>query len=426
MSASRIVYLNGEFLPFEQAKVPIMDRGFLFADGIYEVSAILDGRLVDNAAHLARLDRSLGEIGIRNPHDSAAWEKLQTELVQRNGVTEGLVYMQVTRGVAERDFAYPSADTPPTVMMFTQAKTVAANPLAEKGARVITVEDLRWKRRDIKSVALLAQVLAKQQAVEAGVSEAWMVEDGAITEGSSSTAFIVSRDRKLVTRPLSTALLPGITRASVLKLAAEADLTIEERLIPVAEALEAAEAFYTSASAFVMPVVEIDGRAIGEGKPGPLTKRLRELYLDWPAPAEAFRAGNRNGLGCHLFRRDFVLDHGGRVAEPVSSLQSACRRPRGAADRRGGAGPEPGRSPAQAGQRSRPPPGDPDAAGPGSPERRRPAERSIPLGQASEERRGHQAAGDATGTVVKPDQSGSMPVIKPGDLPGRTPGTEAK
>ena len=280
MSASRIVYLNGEFLPFEQAKVPIMDRGFLFADGIYEVSAILNGHLVDNAAHLARLDRSLGEIVIRNPHDSAEWERLQTELVSRNGLTEGLVYMQVTRGVAERDFAYPPADTPPTVMMFTQAKTVAANPLAEKGARIITVEDLRWKRRDIKSVALLAQVLAKQQAVEAGVSEAWMVEDGSITEGSSSTAFIVSRDRKLVTRPLSTALLPGITRASVLKLAAEADLTIEERLITVAEAHEAEEAFYTSASSFVMPVIEIDGRTIGGGKPGPLTQRLRELYLE--------------------------------------------------------------------------------------------------------------------------------------------------
>ena len=280
VSASRIVYLNGEFLPFEEAKVPIMDRGFLFADGIYEVSAILNGHLVDNAAHLARLDRSLGEIGIRNPHDSAEWERLQTELVSRNGLTEGLVYMQVTRGVAERDFAYPPADTPPTVMMFTQAKTVAANPLAEKGARIITVEDLRWKRRDIKSVALLAQVLAKQQAVEAGVSEAWMVEDGSITEGSSSTAFIVSRDRKLVTRPLSTALLPGITRASVLKLAAEADLTIEERLITVAEAHEAEEAFYTSASSFVMPVIEIDGRTIGGGKPGPLTQRLRELYLE--------------------------------------------------------------------------------------------------------------------------------------------------
>lgn len=280
MTAPRIVYLNGAFLPFEEARVPIMDRGFLFADGIYEVSAIIDGKLVDNAAHLARLDRSLGEIGIRNPHDAAGWEKLQTELVARNGVREGLVYMQVTRGVAERDFAFPKAGTEPTVMMFTQAKTVLANPLAESGARVITVEDLRWKRRDIKSVALLAQVLAKQQAAEAGVAEAWMVEDGAVTEGSSSTAFIVSRERVLVTRPLSTALLPGITRASVLKLAAEADLRVEERLIPVAEAYEAQEAFYTSASAFVMPVVEIDGRSIGDGRPGPLTRRLRELYIE--------------------------------------------------------------------------------------------------------------------------------------------------
>jgi len=280
VTTPRIVYLNGAFLPFEEARVPIMDRGFLFADGIYEVSAIIDGKLVDNAAHLARLDRSLGEIGIRNPHDAAGWEKLQTELVARNGVSEGLVYMQVTRGVAERDFAFPKAGTEPTVMMFTQAKTVLANPLAESGARVITVEDLRWKRRDIKSVALLAQVLAKQQAAEAGVAEAWMVEDGAVTEGSSSTAFIVSRDRVLVTRPLSTALLPGITRASVLKLAAEADLRVEERLIPVAEAYEAQEAFYTSASAFVMPVIEIDGRSIGEGRPGPLTQRLRELYIE--------------------------------------------------------------------------------------------------------------------------------------------------
>ncbi|MHB2205652.1 D-amino-acid transaminase [Methylobacterium sp. CM6257] len=280
MTASRTVYLNGQFLPFAEARVPIMDRGFLFADGIYEVSAILDGKLVDNAAHLARLDRSLGEIGIRNPHDAAGWERLQTELVARNGVTEGLVYMQVTRGVAERDFAFPKGGVEPTVMMFTQAKTVLANPLAETGARVITVEDLRWKRRDIKSVALLAQVLAKQQAAEAGVAEAWMVEDGAVTEGSSSTAFIVSRDRVLVTRPLSTALLPGITRASVLRLAQEADLRIEERLIPVAEAYEAEEAFYTSASAFVMPVVEIDGKRIGEGRPGALTRRLRELYIE--------------------------------------------------------------------------------------------------------------------------------------------------
>jgi len=280
VTTPRIVYLNGAFLPFEEAKVPVMDRGFLFADGIYEVSAVLDGRLVDNAAHLARLDRSLGEIGIRNPHSLDEWERLETELVARNGLAEGLVYMQVTRGVYERDFGFPPADTAPTVVMFTQAKTVAANPLAERGAKVITVEDIRWKRRDIKSVALLAQVLAKQAAVAAGVSEAWMVEDGAVTEGSSSTAFIVTLDRRLVTRPLSTALLPGITRAAVLRLAAEADLVVEERLFSVEEARAAQEAFYTSASSFVMPVVEIDGAAVGDGRPGPLGRRLRALYIE--------------------------------------------------------------------------------------------------------------------------------------------------
>ncbi|WP_264048716.1 D-amino-acid transaminase [Methylobacterium flocculans] len=279
MSHPRIVYLNGEFLPFAEARVPIMDRGFLFADGIYEVSAVLDGRLVDNEAHLARLDRSLGEIDIANPHSMSAWIGLQTELVARNGLTEGLVYMQVTRGVHERDFAYPPAGTAPTVMMFTQAKTVAKNPLAETGAKIITVPDLRWKRRDIKSVALLAQVLAKQQAAAAGVAEAWMVEDDAVTEGSSSTAFIVTKAGALVTRPLSTALLPGITRKAVLRLAEEAGLALEERLFSVSEAKDAAEAFYTSASAFVMPVVSIDGHAVGEGRPGPHTRRLRELYL---------------------------------------------------------------------------------------------------------------------------------------------------
>jgi D-alanine transaminase len=256
-----------------------MDRGFLFADGIYEVSAVLDGRLVDNAAHLARLDRSLGEIGIRNPYPTEEWVRLETELVARNDLQEGLVYMQVTRGVAERDFAFPPADTPPSVVMFPQKKSISGNPLAETGAKVVTVEDLRWKRRDIKSVALLAQVLAKQAAAQAGVAEAWMVEDGSVTEGSSSTAFIVTTDRRIVTRPLSTALLPGITRAAVLHLAAEADLTVEERLFSVEEAYAAAEAFYTSASAFVMPVIALDDRTIGTGQPGPLTRRLRELYI---------------------------------------------------------------------------------------------------------------------------------------------------
>ena len=175
---SRIVFINGSFVPFEEAKIPIMDRGFLFADGIYEVSAVLNSRLVDNDAHLARLERSLKEIRIPNPYTAAEWTRLEEELVRRNGLVEGTVYMEVTRGVAEREFAFP-ADAKPTVVMFTQVKNISRSPAAEVGVAVVTVEDLRWKRRDIKSVALLAQVLAKQAAAEAGVAEAWMVEDGA-------------------------------------------------------------------------------------------------------------------------------------------------------------------------------------------------------------------------------------------------------
>jgi len=284
---TRTAYLNGDFLPLDQTRVPVMDRGFLFADGIYEVAAVLGGKLVDNAAHLARLDRSLSEIGIRNPHTSEEWERLETELATRNGLNEGLVYIQVTRGVAERDFSFPKGDVAPTVMMFCQAKSIVANPLAETGAKAITVPDLRWKRRDIKSVALLAQVMAKQQAAEAGAAEAFMVEDGVVTEGSSSSVFIVTRAGALVTRPLSHALLPGITRAAVLALAEETGITFEERTIAADELPEAAEAFYTSASAFVMPVVEIDGHTLGDGRPGPVARRLRELYF-------AFAEGRRN------------------------------------------------------------------------------------------------------------------------------------
>ncbi len=278
---SRTVFLNGSFVPFEEAKISVMDRGFLFADGIYEVAAVLDGRLVDNEAHLARLDRSLGEIRIANPYSAAEWTRLEEELVRRNGLREGLVYMEVTRGAAERDFGFPAADTPPTVVMFTQPKNIRRSPQAEIGISVITVPDLRWKRRDIKSVGLLGQVLAKQAAVEAGVADAWMVEDGFVTEGSSSTAFIVTPDnRRIVTRPLSAAILPGITRVAVMRLASEAGLAIEERLFTVAEAYGAAEAFVTSASSIVMPVIAIDGKPIGTGKPGPLTTRLRGLYFE--------------------------------------------------------------------------------------------------------------------------------------------------
>src|SRR5215211_3313717 len=202
---SRTVFVNGAFVPFEEACVPIMDRGFLFADGIYEVSAVVNGRLVDNEAHLARLDRSLGEISIANPYSAAEWTDLEEELVRRNGLREGTVYMQVTRGVAERDFAFPK-DAKPTVVMFTQASEIVNAPAARTGVAVITVPDLRWKRRDIKSVALLGQVLAKQAAAEAGVAEAWMVEDGYVTEGGSSTAFIITTDGSIVTRPLSHAV----------------------------------------------------------------------------------------------------------------------------------------------------------------------------------------------------------------------------
>ncbi|MBV9077683.1 MAG: D-amino-acid transaminase [Methylobacteriaceae bacterium] len=276
---SRIVFVNGVFLPYEEARIPIMDRGFLFADGVYEVACVLDGRLVDNEAHLARLERSLGEIRIANPFSPAEWTRLEEELVQRNHLEEGLVYMQVTRGVAERDFGFPS-DARPTAIMFTQPKVIRHSAAAEAGIKAVTVEDIRWKRRDIKSVALLAQVLAKQAAVEAGAGEAWMVEDGFVTEGSSSTAFIVTPDGRLVTRPLSNAILPGITRVAVMRLAAEAQIRVEERLFSVAEAEHAAEAFITSASSLVMPVVSLDGKPIGTGRPGPIARRLRELYLE--------------------------------------------------------------------------------------------------------------------------------------------------
>lgn len=282
----RIVYVNGRFCPIEEASIPIMDRGFLFADGIYEVTAVLDGKFVDNAPHLARLDRSLGEISIKNPHTIAEWTALQERLVAENGLKEGLVYIEVTRGVAEREFSYDDSLTP-TVVMFTQAKNVSENPQAVTGAKAISVPDLRWARRDIKSVALLAQVLAKQAAKEAGVQEAWMVEEGFITEGGSSTAYIITEADEIITRPLSNAILPGVTRMAVLKLAAENGLALVERPFTLDEAYAAREAFMTSASAFVMPVVELDGRMIGGGQPGPMTRRLRDLYFEMARAASA-------------------------------------------------------------------------------------------------------------------------------------------
>jgi D-alanine transaminase len=285
---SRTIFLNGSFLPAEDAKVPVMDRGFLFADGVYEGMGVLGGRLVDNDAHLERLERSLAEVRIQNPYSRREWTRLEEELVGRNGMAEGFLYLQVTRGVAERDFLFPKAAAP-TVMMFTQAKAIVNSPLAETGIAVASVPDLRWRRRDIKSLSLLAQVLAKQQAAEAGAHEAWMVdEDGFVTEGGSSSAFIITTGGSIIARPLSQAILPGITRRSLLRFAREAGLAIEERRFTLAEAFEAAEAFNTSASTFVLPVVSIDGRPVGTGRPGALTRRLRNLYLELAAgPAAA-------------------------------------------------------------------------------------------------------------------------------------------
>ncbi|MGL4728698.1 MAG: D-amino-acid transaminase, partial [Bosea sp. (in: a-proteobacteria)] len=274
---------NGEYLPETEAKVSVFDRGFLFADGIYEVSAVIDGRLIDNNAHHARLRRSCGEIGLALPWSDDEITAIQHELITRNKIDEGGLYMQVTRGSAERDFAFPK-DAKPSLVMFTQARNLTDTPQARTGIRVITVPDLRWKRRDIKSVALLAQVLAKQAAAEAGAQEAWMVEDGFVTEGGSSTSWIVTADRKLVSRPLSNAVLPGITRKALLTLLEEEakgeGLIFEERAFTVEEALGASEAFITAASSLVMPVVEIDGHRIGGGQPGPISRRLREIYLD--------------------------------------------------------------------------------------------------------------------------------------------------
>ncbi|MBO1905605.1 D-amino-acid transaminase [Microvirga sp. 3-52] len=284
---SRIVFLNGSFLPIEEAKVPFMDRGFMFGDGVYEGIGLLAGRLIDNEAHLERLERSLAEIRIPNPYTRAEWTSIQEELARRNGMTEGFIYFQVTRGVAERDFFFPE-DAKPTVAMFTQAKAIASAPAAQTGIAVITVPDLRWQRRDIKSLNLLAQVLAKQAAKEAGAQEAWLVEDGFVTEGGSSSAFIVTKKGSIVVRPLSNAILPGITRKSLLQLSKEAGIVLEERRFTVEEAYDAAEAFLTSASNFVLPIVSINGRPVADGKPGPITKKLRELYLAMAsAPAMA-------------------------------------------------------------------------------------------------------------------------------------------
>jgi D-alanine transaminase len=278
---TRTVYVNGDYLPEGEAKVSIFDRGFLMADGVYEVTSVLEGKLVDFGGHLARLNRSLDALEMRNPLSDDDWLAVHRELVARNGVAEGMVYLQVTRGnPGDRDFVFPPADVAPTVVLFTQSKTgLADNPVAKTGMKVISVPDIRWGRRDIKTVQLLYPSMGKMMAKKAGVDDAWFTEDGFVTEGTSNNAYIVKGNR-IITRALSSDILHGITRAAVLRFAREAQMEVEERNFSVDEAKAADEAFITSASAFVLPVVEIDGTAVGTGTPGKVAGRLREIYLD--------------------------------------------------------------------------------------------------------------------------------------------------
>lgn len=276
---TNVAYVNGEFVAEQDATISIFDRGFLFGDAIYEVVPVIDGRIANRAAHMERLARSLRELRLEAPVPLSDIPPLQDEVVSRNGITEGRVYLQVSRGPAERDFAFP-AEPRPTLIMFGRQADVLDNESARNGIKVITVPDTRWARRDIKTVMLLPAALAKQQAQDAGFDDAWMVEDERVTEGSSNNAYIVI-DNTIRTQPLSRSILPGCTRRAVLACAAEHGHAVIEEPFSVADAHAAAEAFMTSASGLITPVVQIDEHVLGDGRPGPLTRRLRAIYIEF-------------------------------------------------------------------------------------------------------------------------------------------------
>ncbi|MEO9516189.1 MAG: D-amino-acid transaminase [Paracoccaceae bacterium] len=278
----RTVYVNGDYVLENEAKISIFDRGFLMADGVYEVTSVLDGKLIDFEGHAKRLERSLTELDMATPISMDDLLTVHRELVAKNEITDGLVYLQITRGApADRDFAFPDPETTPSsIVLFTQNKPgLADSPAAQKGMKVISIEDVRWGRRDIKTIQLLYPSMGKMMAKKAGADDAWMVQDGHVTEGTSNNAYIV-KGNTIITRPVSNEILHGITRAAVLRFAKEAQMVVEERLFTIDEAKEADEAFITSASTFVMPVVEIDGATLGDGTPGRVAPRLREIYLE--------------------------------------------------------------------------------------------------------------------------------------------------
>ncbi|MBD9388024.1 D-amino-acid transaminase [Agrobacterium sp. AGB01] len=275
---SRTVYVNGEWVAEENAKVSVFDRGYLFADAIYEVTAVANGRLIDFTGHAARLARSLEALGIKPPVTNDVLKTLHFEIIRRNELTNGLIYLQISRGAEDRDFLY-SASLEPTIVMFTQARNVLANPRWETGISVATVPEGRWSNRQIKTVQLLYSSMAKMEVQRKGADDALFVEDGFITEGTSNNFHIVTSDGKLITRALSNALLHGITRSSILDIAEKNGIPTEQRSFTPDEAKSAAEAFITSAGVFVMPVIAIDGQKIGDGKPGPISQKLRSLYI---------------------------------------------------------------------------------------------------------------------------------------------------
>lgn len=275
----RIVYIHGDFVPEEEARIGLFDRGFLFGDAVYEVTAVIAGRMIDNDLHLARLERSLGELGIALPLSRPDIEALQAELISRNHLTDGTVYLHVSRGEADRDFLYPQ-DIVPKLVGFTQTKTLTGTKAQREGIAVDLADDPRWHRRDIKTAMLLGQVMAKQAARARGFDDVWLVEAGLVTEGASSTAHVITADGRILTRAASKATLPGCTQRALARLCEAEGLRIEERAFSPEEAQDAAEAFQTSASSLVMPVVKIGGRMIGDGRPGPMTRRLQSLYLE--------------------------------------------------------------------------------------------------------------------------------------------------
>jgi D-alanine transaminase len=275
----RIVYVSGRFVREDKAVVSVFDRGFLFGDGVYEVVAVIGGKILEWAGHLERLRRSLAEIGMGMPVSEADLLAIHRRLIRRNRLDQGRVYLEITRGAADRDFTFPPKGTPQTLVLFTQAAEVVNTKEGREGIPLVSVPDIRWARRDIKSVALLAQVLAKQEAKEKGGKEAVMHEDGVVTEAGASSLFIITQDGAIVTRPNSQKILPGITRASLKIMAEEHQLRFEERLFTLADMMKAKEAFITAASAFVQPAISLDGKPIGNGKPGPTALRLREIYI---------------------------------------------------------------------------------------------------------------------------------------------------